>query len=107
MTSACKHGFPTEQCAACRTCPHGLTAGGCGRCSAATAAATRRRVRADPAAESSSLVAHEGFEIYYAPEVSGWQFRGPESVHSTQSYRSVFLARKAIDELPNRPRTAD
>jgi hypothetical protein len=52
-------------------------------------------------------VAHEGFEIYYAPEVSGWQFRGPESVHSTQSYRSVFLARKAIDELPNRPRTAD
>jgi hypothetical protein len=64
-------------------------------------------VRPAPDAHSAKLVAHEGFEIYYAPEVSGWQFRGPESVHSTQSYRSVFLARKAIDQLPNRTRPAD
>ena len=107
MTSACKHGFPTEQCAACRTCPHGLTAGGCGRCSAVAAAATRHRVRPTLDAHAASLVAHDGFEIYYAPEESGWHFRGPESVHSTQSYRSVFLARKAIDQLPNRTRSAD
>ena len=107
MTSACKHGFPTEQCADCRTCPHGLTAGGCGRCSAIAAASTRRRQRPTLDPGSASLIAHDGFEIYYAPEVSGWEFRGPESVHSTQSYRSVFLARKAIAELPSRPDKAD
>lgn len=101
MTSACKHGFPTEHCAACRTCPHGLTTSGCGRCATETAAASRRRVMAAPA-EGTATRAHDGFEIFYVPEVNGWQFRRPESPASPESYRSVFLARKAIDSLPGK-----
>jgi hypothetical protein len=101
MTSACKHGFPIEHCAACRTCPHGLTTSGCGRCLATAAAASRRRVTAAPT-EGTATQDHDGFEIYYVPEVNGWQFRGPESPASPESYRSVFLARKAIDRLPGR-----
>jgi hypothetical protein len=102
MTSACMHGFPAEQCAACRTCPHGLTAGRCGRCSAASAAASRRRLVAAPP-DATAKHDHDGFEIFYAPEVNGWRFRGPDS-SSTESYRSVFLARKAIDSLPGHSR---
>jgi hypothetical protein len=101
MSSACKHGFPIEQCAACRTCPHGHPASACGRCITATAAASRRRTIAEPA-EGTATHDHEGFEIYYVPEVNGWQFRGPEAPESVESYRSVFLARKAIDRLPSR-----
>lgn len=100
-TSACKHGFPIEHCASCRTCPHGLTASGCGRCLAATAAASRRRIVAGPV-EGTASFDHEGFEIFYVPEVNGWQFRGPDAPASSESYRSVFLARKAIDRLPSR-----
>jgi hypothetical protein len=43
--------------------------------------------------------AHRGFEIYYVPELSGWQFRSPDSNPSSLSYRSTFLARKAIDQI--------
>jgi hypothetical protein len=98
MTSACKHGFPPGQCASCRACPHGLTASGCGRCQAAAAAASRRRVVAPPA-EGTASHDHLGYEIFYVPEVNGWQFRGPDAAPSAESYRSVFLARKAIDHL--------
>ena len=42
---------------------------------------------------------HAGFEIFYVPEVSGWQYRAPDSTTSALSYRSVFLARKAVDEV--------
>ena len=99
MTSPCKHGFPTEQCASCRPCPHGLSAGGCGRCLTASAAASRRRVVPAPA-EGTASHDHLGYEIFYVPEVSGWHYRGPDSAASLESYRSVFLARKAIDNLP-------
>ena len=105
MSSECKHGFPTEQCASCRTCPHGLTASGCGRCLAATAAASRRRIVAGPT-EGTASHDHQGFEIFYVPEVNGWHFRGPDAPISAESYRSVFLARKAIDKLPARAHDA-
>ena len=101
MTSACKHGFPTEQCASCRTCPHGLTASGCGRCLTAAAAASRRRIVAGPT-DGTPSYDHEGFEIFYVPEVNGWQFRATDIPVSAESYRSVFLARKSIDKLPAR-----
>jgi hypothetical protein len=95
MTSLCIHSFPTEQCAACRTCPHGRSASQCGRCQAEAATATRRRITTAtgpvPPPEE-----HNGFEIYFEPAVNGWQVRGPDAGPS-ESYRSVFLARKAID----------
>ena len=40
-----------------------------------------------------------GFEIVYVPELSGWQVRSNGSGPSEESYRSIFLARKAADEL--------
>ena len=97
MTALCIHGFDAEQCASCHTCPHGLTASRCGRCAAASTTAARRKAK--PAVETPPSVKHAGFEIFYVPEVSGWQFRGPDSTTSALSYRSIFLARKAVDEI--------
>ena len=31
---------------------------------------------------------------------SGWRYRGPDEAASPLSYRSAFLARKAVDQLP-------
>jgi hypothetical protein len=42
---------------------------------------------------------HAGYEIFFEPAVSGWRYRAAESAASQLSYRSAFLARKAIDEL--------
>ncbi|HEY6609425.1 MAG TPA: hypothetical protein VI277_09540 [Candidatus Limnocylindria bacterium] len=46
---------------------------------------------------------HGGYEVYYEPEVSGWRYRTAESAPSRLSYRSAFLARKAIDQLGTEP----
>lgn len=46
---------------------------------------------------------HGGYEVYFEPEVSGWRYRGAESAPSPLSYRSAFLARKAIDQLGDEP----
>jgi hypothetical protein len=40
-----------------------------------------------------------GFEIVYVPELSGWQVRSNGSPPSDESYRSIFLARKAADDM--------
>ena len=45
---------------------------------------------------------HLGYEIFYVPAVSGWQYRDPDARQSPLSYRSAFLARKAVDQLPTR-----
>jgi hypothetical protein len=104
MSAPCIHGFPNDQCSACRTCPHGLTASRCGRCvAAATAPARRRLVGSD---EEHPSEEHEGFEIFYVPEVSGWQYRAPDTGPSPLSYRSLFLARKAVDEISARSKAA-
>jgi len=100
MTELCIHGFRTEECASCRTCPHGLNAARCGRCVSAARAVSRR-----PQAVSTTTYPteeHAGFEIYYVPAVSGWQYRGADAAASLLSYRSAFLARKAVDELAAR-----
>jgi hypothetical protein len=97
MTAPCIHGFDAQQCASCHTCPHGLTASRCGRCAAASTTAARRRPK--PAVDTPPPVKHAGFEIFYVPEVSGWQYRAPDSSTSALSYRSIFLARKAVDEV--------
>jgi len=106
-SSSCIHGFDAGQCAACRTCPHGLTASRCGRCAAATASAARRA----PSSQSLPQPADEeraGWQIFYVPELSGWQIRQPDAAPAPDSYRSLFLARKAVDQMganasPERP----
>ena len=35
----------------------------------------------------------------YVPELSGWQVRADDAAISDESYRSIFLARKAADDL--------
>jgi len=98
MTLLCIHGFQTDQCSSCRTCPHGLATDKCARCRAAAAATTRRRVAPAPAHEAGSET-YNGFEIFYEPSLNGWKYRTPDDATSPLSYRSVFLARKAIDRL--------
>jgi hypothetical protein len=98
MTAPCIHGFRTEECTSCRTCPHGLVASRCGRCI---------RASSTPAGRKALLVAtgdhpteqRAGFEIVYVPELSGWQVRADDGAISDESYRSIFLARKAADDL--------
>ncbi len=98
MTLPCIHGFRTDECSACRSCPHGLVSSRCGRCLKAVSTPALRRASLNnhgvhPSEERA------GFEIFYVPEVNGWQFRTDESAPSAESYRSIFLARKAVDDL--------
>jgi hypothetical protein len=94
MTAQCIHGFPTQHCNACRTCPHDQVTSTCARCRAE--AAVRRR--SQPEVEHAPQE-HAGYEIFYEPAVSGWRFRGTDEAASQLSYRSAFLARKAVDGL--------
>jgi hypothetical protein len=98
MTDPCIHGFRTDECTACRTCPHGLVTSRCGRCIKASST---------PAGRQALLVSREdhpseeraGYEIFYVPALSGWQVRNGDAIASDESYRSIFLARKAVDDL--------
>lgn len=112
MSSFCIHGFASDQCAACRTCDHGLITSRCGRC-AADASTPRRTVaasrRATPEGDLPESEQRGDWEIFYVPALSGWQVRGPEEAVIPTSYRSLFLARKAVDDLvanPPAPRAA-
>jgi hypothetical protein len=42
---------------------------------------------------------HAGYEVFFETETSGWRYRTPDAAGSPLSYRSAFLARKAIDQL--------
>ena len=97
MSTNCIHGFSTQQCSSCGTCKHGQVRSSCGRCRAAT---TTRRTVAGPAVESPPSEDYVGFVIFYEASVSGWRYRGQDAAGSEQSYRSAFLARKAVDALP-------
>lgn len=98
MTSPCIHGFRTEQCAACRPCPHGLVTSQCGRCMKASSTPALRKAAIATHGDNPSEE-RAGFEIYYEPALNGWRYRADESAPSVESYRSVFLARKAVDQL--------
>lgn len=101
MSAQCIHGFPTQQCISCRTCPHGQVTTTCARCRAPV---TTRKVVADAAAAPvPATETHGDYEVYYEPEVSGWRYRSTESEPSRLSYRSAFLAHKAIDQLATEP----
>jgi len=96
MSTQCIHGFLTDQCVSCRTSPHGQMASNCVRRRATLAArpSSKTPVATHPSEE------HAGFEIFFEPAVSGWRYRGPDEAASPLSYRSAFLARKAVDQLP-------
>jgi hypothetical protein len=79
------------------TCSHGFQKARCARCNAETTATARRRTSAVPAATPPSEE-HRGWNIFYEPAVSGWQVRAPEAATMEGSFRSLFLARKAVDE---------
>ena len=103
MTVQCIHGFPAQHCVACRTCPHDQVTSNCTRCRAEAAVRRRNQPAVEHAPEE-----HAGYEIFYEPAVSGWRFRGTDEAASALSYRSAFLARKAVDGLgdggaPTRP----
>ncbi len=102
MNSICIHGFRTEECSSCRPCPHGLAVNRCARCRAATASAGRRAFVPPPAPETPPET-YQGYEIVFSPPVNGWRYRGPDETTSRESYRSEFLARKAIDALDTAP----
>jgi hypothetical protein len=46
---------------------------------------------------------HGDYEVYFEPAVSGWRYRTSDDAPSRLSYRSAFLARKAIDQLGSEP----
>jgi hypothetical protein len=98
MTDPCIHGFRTEECTSCRTCPHGLVTSRCGRCIRASSTPAGRKALLVAKGEHPSEL-RAGFEIVYVPELSGWQVRSDHSAASEESYRSIFLARKAADDL--------
>ncbi len=96
MSTHCVHGFRVAECASCHPCPHGLVISRCARCAAAARAPrTKRSSAPEPSPQPEK---YAGFEIFYAPDVSGWRFRAPDAAPSALSYRSAFLARKAVDE---------
>ena len=94
MTSPCIHGFLPQHCASCRTCEHGQTASACLRCRTTVAS---RKAAAPPEVEPSHE--HGGYEIFFEPEASGWRYRSSDAAPSRESYRSAFLAHKAVDQL--------
>jgi hypothetical protein len=105
MSALCIHGFEAGQCASCRSCPHGLAPSRCGQCLAESATTSRNGAAAD--APQPETEARNGWEIFYAPEVSGWRVRAAEDADFLpDSYRSLFLARKAVDQLAENPPAA-
>jgi hypothetical protein len=64
-------------------------------CTNCRSSATRKVV--EPVADQATHQ-HAGHEIFYEAAVSGWRYRGADAAASQLSYRSAFLARKAVDE---------
>jgi hypothetical protein len=105
VSDSCIHGFPINHCASCRTCPHGLATSRCGRCLAESTAIARRKPVSAQGSQPPPDEEREGWEIFYVPALSGWQVRAPEAAVMDGSYRSLFLARKAVDSWIANPQT--
>ena len=104
MTDRCKHGFEPQTCASCRRCAHGIAESRCGVCVPRTAREATLMLANDqprPAEE------HRGYEILYVAGQRSWFTRSdPDAPLSAASYRSSFLARRAIDRLVDAPAPA-
>jgi hypothetical protein len=91
LATPCIHSFNPEHCAACRTCPHGFQTAKCGRCSATTRPSARPAELPRPSEE------YQGFEIFFVPVERGWYHRATDGTTSSESFRSAFQARRAIN----------
>jgi hypothetical protein len=101
MTDRCIHGFEAQHCASCRRCPHGLAESRCATCNPRTAreAVLRLANEAPRPAEE-----HRGYEITYVARERSWYIRADaDAPRSGFSYRSAFQARRAVDEILDRP----
>lgn len=102
MIADCIHGVPAAQCASCRTCQHGFVASRCSRC--------RARVTKLPIPDRQPDQEFEGHEIYFVPAENSWYYRDADANPSPRSYRSAFMARRAVIEAsatPGGSKTAD
>ena len=99
MTAPCIHGFRTEECTSCRTCPHGLVASRCGRCIRASSTPAGRKALLVATRRAPFRGARAASRSCTSPSsADGRCARRTRSI-SDESYRSIFLARKAADDL--------
>lgn len=99
MALQCLHGFPSEQCASCRTCPHGSTTSRCGRC--ADPISSRAAAKVVP--DDQPVAEHRGYEIFFVPRERSWYYRAPDQSASRESFASGFRARRAVDSALDDP----
>lgn len=101
MTDRCIHGFDAQICSSCRRCAHGLLDSRCGICTPRTAREATVMLQNDGPRPSEE---HRGYEIFYAAGTRSWYYRAdPDSPPSRESFRSAFMARRAIDALLDAP----
>lgn len=101
MTERCIHGFDAQICASCRRCPHGLLDSRCAACNPKTAREATIRLANDAPQPSEQ---HRGYEILYVAGERSWYIKADaDAPRSQASFRSAFQARRAIDEILDRP----
>ena len=101
MTDRCIHGFEEQHCAACRRCPHGIFESRCATCRPKTAREATVMLANNAPRPSEE---HRGYEISYVENERSWYIRADaDAPLSRITYRSAFQARRAIDEILDRP----
>jgi hypothetical protein len=104
MTDRCIHGFEPQTCASCRRCVHGLAESRCGVCVPRTAREATLMLANDQPRPPEE---HRGYQILYVAGQRSWFTRpDPDAPLSAESYRSSFLARRAIDRMIDAPPSA-
>ena len=100
-TDRCIHGFEEQHCASCRRCQHGLFESRCATCRPKTAREATIMLANDAARPAEE---HRGYEISYGAGERSWYIRADADAPLSQlTYRSAFQARRAIDEILDRP----
>lgn len=101
MTDRCIHGFEAQTCASCRRCQHGILEARCAICAPRTARQATVQLANEAARPSET---HRGYEISYVPRERSWYIRAEDETDPVKgSYRSAFLARRAIDAILDAP----
>lgn len=101
MTDRCIHGFEVQSCASCGRCPHGLLNSRCASCNPRTAREATLQLANDASQPSQE---HRGHEILYVAGERSWYIKADaDASRSTASFRSPFKARRAIDEILDKP----